>query len=68
MLITKNEAFLNHQLIWDEAYEPEAPPENFRLWTDDYSSLFSVIDWTVFEEEDEDEEEESEENAGAEAK
>lgn len=57
MLITKNKAFLNHQLIWDEAYEPVEPSEDFRLWTDDYSSLFAVMDWTVYEDIDDDDEE-----------
>lgn len=56
MLITKNKAFMNHQLIWDNAYEPDDPPANFRLWTDDYSSLFSVMDWSVIDADDEDEE------------
>ena len=55
MLITKNKAFLNHQVIWDESYEPEDPPENFRLWTDDYSSLFSVMDWSLIEKDDDEE-------------
>ena len=64
MLVTKNKAFLNHQLIWDNAYEPDDPPEDFRLWTDDYSSLASVVDWTLFESEEEDWEESDEEFSG----
>ena len=56
-LITRNKAFLNHEAVWDNAYLIDPPPAGFRLWTDDYSSIFAVMDWTVFEDEGDDEDE-----------
>jgi len=48
-LITRNKAFLNHEAIWDNAHLLAPPPDRFRLWTDDYSSLYAVMDWTVYD-------------------
>ncbi len=64
MLVTRNKAFLNHETVWDNAYEPADPPAGFRLWTDDYSSLFAVMDWSLFDDDDDDVEAEEEPATG----
>ena len=67
-LITRNKAFLNHEAIWDNAHLLAPPPDRFRLWTDDYSSLYAVMDWTVYDGDGDEESDDAEaENPGSDA-
>ena len=50
VIITKNKELLDKLRDLDSAKLPDQPKPGFKLWTDDYSSLFQIIDWTVFEE------------------
>lgn len=43
MLVTKNQAFLAGERIRDVGDPPEASSASFRLWTDDFASVYSIM-------------------------
>lgn len=43
MLVTRNKEFLASDRIRDVADEPEAAGKAFRLWTDDFASVYSIM-------------------------
>ena len=44
LLVTTNEDFLNDQLVIDAASELDPPDPEIRVWTDQYSNLFQILD------------------------
>ncbi|HMR75617.1 MAG TPA: fused MFS/spermidine synthase, partial [Polyangiaceae bacterium] len=43
IVITTNEAFLNHPEVRAREYRPKAPPAPVVTWTDDFNNLFRVL-------------------------
>ncbi len=44
LLVTTNEDFLNDQMVIDAASELDPPDPQIRVWTDQYSNLFQILD------------------------
>jgi hypothetical protein len=44
LLVTTNEDFLNDQMVVDAATELDPPDPEIRVWTDQYSNLFQILD------------------------
>jgi len=42
-ILSRDDAFINSQLFNERSEDFDSMPEDFRLWTDDYSNLFSIL-------------------------